>query len=123
MRMELASRVRWDVSLRSRDVDEARAYLDASRFHLDIDPRKASQLRLCTLGVRLPGIYLAYMEYGAPVKVGTDPGRDDYWILLPVRGCIEVSSGGHSVTGSPRRAVTLSYPSIGSSHILPEENG
>jgi AraC-like DNA-binding protein len=123
MGIEPASRVRWDVSVRSRDVEEARAYLDASGFHLDIDPRKASQLRLCTLGVRLPGIYLAYMEYGAPVKVGTDPGRDDYWILLPVRGCIEVSSGGHSVTGSPRRAVTLSYPSIGSSHILPEENG
>ena len=123
MRIELASRVRWDVSVRSRDVEEARAYLDASGFHLDIDPRKAPQLRLCTLGVRLPGIYLAYMQYGAPVKVGADPRRDDYWILLPVRGGIEVSSGGHSVIGGPRRAVALSYPAIGSSHIRPEENG
>ena len=114
---------RWDVSLSSRDVEEAHAYLDANGFRLDIDPRKASQLRLCTLGVRLPGIYLAYMQYGAPVKVRADRCRDDYWILLPIRGGLEASGGSRSVCGSPRRAVTLSYPSIGSSHVCAEENG
>jgi AraC-like DNA-binding protein len=122
MGIEPVSAARWDVNLRSEDVEEARSYLDASGFRLDIDARKASQLKLCTLGVRLPGIYLAYMQYGAQVKVRADPGRDDYWILLPTHGGIEVSGGRHSVCGSPRQAVTLSYPSIGSSHVHAEEN-
>jgi AraC-like DNA-binding protein len=122
MGIERASTARWDVSLRSRDVEEACAYLDANGFRLALDSRRASHLDMCTRGVRLPGLYLAYIQYGAPVTVRADPGRDDYWILLPIRGGLEASSGSHSVCGSPRRAVTFSYPSIGSSQIRAEEN-
>lgn len=117
MGIEPASTARWDVSFRSGDVEEARAYLGASGFRLGIDPRKASQLKLCTLGIRLPGIYLAYIQYGAPVEVQSDPGRDDYWILLPIRGGLEAGDGSRSACGSPSRALALSYPSIGSSQV------
>jgi AraC-like DNA-binding protein len=122
MSLDRPQTTRWDVSVRSRDVEEARAYLDASGFRLGIAPRQATQLKLCTLGVRLPGLYLAYMEYGAPVEVQSDRGRDDHWMLLPIRGTIEASGGKHSVCGNPRRAVALSYPSIGSSEVRAEAN-
>lgn len=114
-----ASSARWDVRLHSRDVEEVRGYLDANGFTLGIDARQAARLNMRTLGVRLPGVYIAYMQYGAPVTVQANPGRDDYWLLIPIRGSIETGENEYD----PRRAVALSYPAIGGSSIKAEANG
>ena len=37
--------------------------------------------------------FIGYIQYGAPVTVRATPARDDYWIQLPVHGCIETTTG------------------------------
>ena len=116
------SSVRWDVSLHSRDVEEARGYLEVNGFTLGIDARQVPCLDMRTFGVRLPGIYIAYMQYGAPVTVRATPGRDDYCLLSPVRGTIEAGESVYDLCCDPRRAVAFSYPSTGSGGIRAEAN-
>jgi AraC-like DNA-binding protein len=95
----------------SRDPDETRAFLTSKDFRFDFPAREAASLDARFNGVYLPGMYLGYVQYGAPVVVRA-AGRDDYWIQLPVRGHLEVNTGaaevqcrgGRAAVASPTRA-------------------
>jgi len=91
----------------SRSVEEARAYLDSKAFRLDIDSREASRLDAHINGVYLPGMWLGYMGYRAPVSIRA-VDRDDYWVQVPVRGHIEAVGASTSVACDTRQAAVLS---------------
>jgi len=81
----------------SRDAEETRAFLRGKEFRLDVTPRDARRLDVRINGVYLPGAFIGYIQYGSQVTVRATPARDDYWIQLPVRGCIETTTGHASV--------------------------
>ncbi len=88
----------------SRDTDETRAFLRGKEFRFDIAPRDAAALDVHINGVYLPGMFIGYIQYGAPVSVRATAARDDYWIQLPLRGGIETITGHASVACDTRRA-------------------
>jgi AraC-like DNA-binding protein len=92
---------------RSRNAEEAHAYLRHKEFQLDLDPRQAGELDVRINGVYLPGLWFGYFEYGAPVATRA-VRRDDYWVQLPIRGRIEAASERSSVVCDGRRAAVLS---------------
>ena len=102
-----AASARWDVSLHSRDADEVRGYLDGNGFTLGIDARQAARLNMRTFGLRLPNIYIGYMQYGAPVTVRANPGRDDYWVLFPIRGNLDAYGRDYDLRCDPHQAVEV----------------
>ncbi len=96
---------------RSRDPDETHAFLVSKDFRCDLPARAAPTLDAWFNGVYLPGMYIGYVQYGAPVSVRA-VGRDDYWIQFPLRGQLEVKTGraevqcrdGTAAVASPTRA-------------------
>ena len=72
----------------SRDVEETRAFLRDKEFRFDVMSRDARRLDVHINGVYLPGAFIGYIEYGAPVMVRATRARDDYWIQLPVRAAL-----------------------------------
>lgn len=88
----------------SRDAEETRAFLRGKEFRFDVMPRDARRLDVHINGVYLPGMFIGYIQYGPPVTVQATPARDDYWIQLPVRGCIETTTGHASVACDARHA-------------------
>ena len=88
----------------SRDVEETRAFLKGKEFRLDVMPRDVPRLDVHINGVYLPGTFIGFIQYGAPVTVQSSPERDDYWIQLPLRGCIETTTGHASVACDARHA-------------------
>ena len=88
----------------SRDAEETRAFLRGKEFRFDVTPRDAQRLDVHINGVYLPGVFLGYIQYGSRVTVRATPARDDYWIQLPVRGCIETTTGHATVACDARRA-------------------
>ena len=68
-------------SFRTRDSEEARAYLRSQGFRLDIPAREARHTDTVINGVSLPGLYLGYLQYGAASEIRADLSRDDYRIL------------------------------------------
>jgi AraC-like DNA-binding protein len=92
---------------RSRDPDETRAFLTSKDFRFDLPARAAPALDAWFNGVYLPGMYIGYVQYGAPVAVRA-AGRDDYWIQFPLRGHLEVKTGGAEVLCGGSRAAVAS---------------
>jgi AraC-like DNA-binding protein len=92
----------------TRQVDQARAFLEAKEFHLDeIGPRQSREFDARFNGVYMPGMWLGYVQYGPPVAVRAVQ-RDDYWIQLPVRGQLEVVGFSDTVACDTRRAAVAS---------------
>jgi AraC-like DNA-binding protein len=91
----------------SRDVEEARVYLQKKEFHFEINPRHSGELDMRLNGVYLPGMWFGYFQYGPQVATRS-VGRDDYWVQLPVRGQIEAVGLSSSVACDTRRAAVLS---------------
>lgn len=91
----------------SRDADEARAFLHAKEFNLEVARREAQDLDMRINGIYLPGMYVGYIQYGPPVDVRAVQ-RDDYWIQMPIGGQLEVVSGAGSVICDTRRAAVAS---------------
>ncbi len=91
----------------SRDVDEARSFLESKQFQLEISPRHAPHLDLHINGVYLQAMWLGYLGYGSPVATRA-VGRDDYWIQFPLGGHIELAESSSSVICDTRRAAVLS---------------
>jgi AraC-like DNA-binding protein len=89
---------------RSREADETREFLRGKQFTFDVAPRLASQLDVRINGVYLPGMYIGYIQYGAPVAIRTGPARNDYWIQLPIRGHLETTVGKDIVVCDRSRA-------------------
>ena len=76
----------------SRDAEEARAFLHAKEFNLEVARREAQDLDMRINGIYLPGMYVGYIQYGPPVDVRAVQ-RDDYWIQMPIGGQLEVVTG------------------------------
>ena len=91
----------------SRDAEEARAFLHAKEFNLEVARREAQDLDMRINGIYLPGMYVGYIQYGPPVDVRAVQ-RDDYWIQMPIGGQLEVVSGLGSVICDARRAAVAS---------------
>ncbi len=92
---------------RSRDPDETRAYLSSKHFGLDLPPGEAGALDARFNGVYLPGMYLGYVQYGAPVVLRA-VGHDTYWIQLPVCGQFTLGTGEAEVVCRSARAAVAS---------------
>jgi hypothetical protein len=84
----------------TRDADEAQAFLSTKDYELDLSRRDARQIDLRINGVYLPGAYVGYFQYGAPIVARTHADRHDYWINLPLEEAIEATIGADHVEGS-----------------------
>jgi hypothetical protein len=92
---------------RSRNADEARAFLCEKQFRLDLSRREASQLDVRMNGLYLPDLYIGYIQYGTFAELRADPTRDDYWLQLPIQEPIEFTIAHECIAcGSDRAAVS-----------------
>ncbi len=94
----------------SRDPDEAGAFLRGKEFRFELPRGTAKQLDMRINGIYLPGLYVGYIQYGAPAEVRTGPARNDYWLQLPIAEPIEFTVGRQCVACDPGRAVVSSPP-------------
>src|SRR5262245_53912518 len=90
------------------DVDETRAWLRRKEFLFHIPGPQTMRPDVRVNGVYLPNMYLGYLQYGVQAVVSAAPTRSDYWVHLPIRGSLDASFGGDTITCHPRRAVILS---------------
>src|SRR5205807_767796 len=60
----------------SRDTEATRAFLRGKEFRFEIAPRDVAELDAHINGVYLPGIFIGYIQYGAPVTVRATLARD-----------------------------------------------
>ncbi|MFI5706348.1 AraC family transcriptional regulator [Kribbella sp. NPDC051620] len=88
--------------LDTRDVDEARE-LVARDFcaHQLLPLTRHSSLHTRFHSVRLGGLGLHYLDYGAEVRVAPGELRDFFLVLLPLAGAAEVTSGNETVLVHP----------------------
>src|SRR5215831_9270946 len=93
--------------LRSGDPEEVGAYLHAWGYQLLVGRQAARQLDACFNGVFLPNLTLGYYHYGAQVGVRTSPTNENHWILWPLQGRSEMTTGRVSVTCRPGRAMVV----------------
>ena len=70
----------------TRDAEEARAFVAARGFQLDIRPREANDVDMQLRGVFLPGFCLGTLGYGAAVEIRTTQDYQDYRFVAPFRG-------------------------------------
>src|SRR5262245_23999089 len=106
----------------TRQVDRARAFLEAKEFHLDeISPRQVGEFDARFNGVYMPSMWLGYIQYGPPVAVRAVQ-RDDYWMQLPVRGQLEVVGFNDSVACDTQRAAVAS-PTRNDFYLVRSGNG
>jgi AraC-like DNA-binding protein len=96
------------VAFRSRDADEARAFMSQSGFSCDFAANDAGALDVRVRGVSLPGLYIGTTQYGAAAVLRTDGERALYWIKLPVRGHLAAVSRGNAVICDTRHGAVLS---------------
>jgi AraC-like DNA-binding protein len=78
---------------RSRDPEETRFYIEGEDFRFDMHPREAGLLDAQCNGVRLPNMYLGYIQYGSPVVTSATRSNNVYWIQVLLRGEIEIAAG------------------------------
>src|ERR1700676_4708509 len=64
----------------TRDADEARAFLSTKDYELDLSRSDARQTDLRINGVYLPGAYVGYYQFGAPLVARTHAAPPHYWI-------------------------------------------
>ena len=92
----------------SRDPDEARAFLRSKEFRFDVSGRVAEHLDLRINGIYLPGVYVGYIQYGAPAEIRTNPAYSKYWLELPISQDIEFGVAGEHIACGPDRAAVSS---------------
>ncbi len=92
----------------SRDPEEARTFLRTKEFRFDISRRVARQLDLRINGIYLPGVYVGYIQYGAPAEIRTNAAHGDYWVQLPLQKQIEFGVAGRRIVCGPECAAVSS---------------
>jgi AraC-like DNA-binding protein len=111
------------ISFRTQDLDRAVDWLGRVDFRFDVAPREATQLDLRVSGFYLPDLYVGLTRYGARAAIEATPRRDDYWILIPVRGRLATSVRGEAFVCDTRRGFVFSYPAMGPSRIEVDAGG
>jgi AraC-like DNA-binding protein len=92
----------------SQDADETRVFLNRLNFDFELQPTEAAALDVRLNAIYLPQIIIGYVQYGSPVTIRVNPGRDDYWIQVPIRGRIAVTVGAEQILCGPERAAIVS---------------
>jgi AraC-like DNA-binding protein len=95
----------------TRDADEARAFLRAKEYEVDLLRRDARQIDLRINGVYLPGTYVGYYQYGAPIVARSHADRHDYWINLPLEEPISATIGAETLICGPQQGF-MSSPTL-----------
>jgi AraC-like DNA-binding protein len=95
----------------TRDAGEAQAFLSTKDYKLDLSRHDARQIDLRINGVYLPGTYVGYYQYGAPIVARTHADRHDYWINLPLEEAIEATIGAETLICS-RQQGFVSSPTL-----------
>jgi AraC-like DNA-binding protein len=93
---------------RSREPDEARAFLRGKEFRFNVARAAARQLDVQINGIYLPSLYVGYIQYGSPAEIRTNPSRTDYWLQLPVREQIEFTVAHACINCGPDRGAVSS---------------
>jgi hypothetical protein len=70
----------------TQDAEEARVFLGARGFLLDIPPCEATDLDMQLKSVFLPGLLFTRLKYGAAVQIRTTENYEDYRFVAPLRG-------------------------------------
>jgi AraC-like DNA-binding protein len=110
--------MRPQVSFRSRDLERAVDFLYEKDLRFSVAARHARALNVNISGAYLPGgLYIGLTEYGATASIEATPRRDDYWLLIPIRGQMETVVHRRQFVSDTRRAFLFSYPSMGPSRI------
>jgi AraC-like DNA-binding protein len=94
--------------LRTRDAEELREWLRVWGYQLEIGRKKARRLNACFNSIFLPRIWLGHYRYGAEVRIQTISTNESYWILQPLRGAVEMTSGKVGVNCGPSCAAVVS---------------
>jgi len=105
------------VTFRTCDLERAVDWLEHVNFRFDVTRRHARQLDLAVSGFYLPHSYIGLTRYGARAAIEATPRRDDYWILIPVRGRLATSVRGQEFLCDPSRGFVFSYPTMGPSRM------
>ena len=92
----------------TEDAEEARAFLGARGFLLDIPPREATDLDMQLKSVFLPGLLFTRLEYGAAVQIRTTESYEDYRFVAPLRGCLCGTIANEDVPCRPGAAMLIS---------------
>lgn len=94
----------------TRNADEAQAFLGGKDYRIDVSHDAARHIDVRINGAYLPGTYLGYYQYGAPVLARSHAGRHDYWINLPLKEPIEAIIGGETLICGRRQGFISSAP-------------
>jgi AraC-like DNA-binding protein len=92
----------------TRDADEARAFLRTKEYEGDFSRGDARQIDLRINGVYLPGAYVGYYQFGAPLVARSGADRHDYWINLPLEEPISATIGAETFICGPRQGFVSS---------------
>ena len=92
----------------TEDAEEARAFLGARGFLLDIPPREATDLDMQLKSVFLPGLLFTRLEYGAAVQIRTTENYEDYRLVAPLRGRLCGTIANEDVPCRPGAAMLVS---------------
>lgn len=91
---------------RTRDPEEARAFLASKSIAMSVArPSAVPSFHTVLNGVYLPGLWLGYISYGAPVQLRVSPTRDDYWVHFPLRSGFSVISAGQALDCDPHSGI------------------
>jgi AraC-like DNA-binding protein len=93
---------------RSREPDEARAFLRGKEFRFEVSRAVAKQLDMRINGLYLPNLYIGYIQYGSPAEIRSNPARTDYWLQLPLRESIEFTVAHACIHCGPDRGAVSS---------------
>jgi AraC-like DNA-binding protein len=95
------------------DAEEARAFLRTKDYEVDLPRGETQRTDLRVNGVYLPGAYVGYYQFGAPLYARSSPDRHDYWINLPLDEPIAATIGVETLICGPRQGFvsspTLAY--------------
>jgi AraC-like DNA-binding protein len=92
----------------TRDADEARAFLRTKEYEVDLSRGDKRQIDLRVNGVYLPGAYIGYYQYGAPIVARSNSDRKEYWINLPLDEPISATIGNETLICDPRQGFVSS---------------
>jgi AraC-like DNA-binding protein len=93
---------------RSRDPEETQSYIESQDFRFDMDPRQAGWLDARCNGVRLPDMYLGYIQYGSAVVTRATPSNLVYWLQVALHGNIQITAGKAVIELNAARAAVTS---------------
>lgn len=92
--------------LRSDSFEEVQSLLSGKR--LNATRPGLGQTQAIVNGAYFPNLYIAYMDYGAALRIDADAGREEYTVFSPCRGQVKARVGHDDVECSSDVTAVLS---------------